>query len=378
MFDTLLAKVFTLFAQVMVKFQPVWDKYKLFIVFLVGVLIGWFALGWGLFPIEWTDATPGHLRADYRAAYLAFSAEEFYRTRDKSLLQTRLGLDLPKSKHIPWLADEAMLQEDLKMAVNEAEQFHLQDYVTALNGLQQASSLDPTLLSPSGVEQAAIAIEGETPTVTPLARALRIAVIAALVLIVSGGAGLGIYLLTRRQGSAPVTRTQPAETGGPEATMVGAYDVGTETRPVKSFATPYIFGDDYFDPSFSIEIDNDFLGECGIGISEILGAGDPKKVTAFEAWLFDKSDIRTVTKYLATEHAYNDPDLRAKLDAKGEVLLLTPGNEIVLETNGLRVKVRISDLEYGEAPTMPPNSFVQKVNFELEAWVKQPGDAPVT
>jgi len=80
MFDTLLAKAFTLFAQVMVKFQPVWDKYKLLIVFLIGVLIGWFALGWGLFPIEWTDATPGHLRADYRAAYLAFSAEEFYRT----------------------------------------------------------------------------------------------------------------------------------------------------------------------------------------------------------------------------------------------------------------------------------------------------------
>ncbi len=374
MFDTLLAKAFTLFAQVMVKFQPVWDKYKLLIVFLIGVLIGWFALGWGLFPIEWTDATPGHLRADYRAAYLAFSAEEFYRTGDKSLLQTRLGLDLPKSKHIPWLADETMLQKDLKMAVDEAEQFHLQNYVTALNGLQQASNLDPTLLSPSGAEQAATG--DETPTMTPLARALRIAVIAALVLIVSGGAGLGIYLLTRRQGSAQVTQ-QRAEAGAPDATMVGVYDVGAETRPVKSFGTPYIFGDDYFDPSFSIEIDNDFLGECGIGISEILGAGDPKKVTAFEAWLFDKSDIRTVTKYLATEHAYNDPDLRAKLDAKGEVLLLTPGNEVVLETSGLRVKVRISDLEYGEAPTLPPNSFVQKVNFELEAWVKQPGDALV-
>ncbi len=154
------------------------------------------------------------------------------------------------------------------------------------------------------------------------------------------------------------------------ATQVGV-PTAEGDRPVKSFSTPYVLGDDYFDPSFSIEIGADFLGECGIGISETLGAGDPKKVTAFEAWLFDKSDIRTVTKVLASEFAFNDPDLRAKLAPKGEVVMMRPGEEIVLETSVLRIKARIRDLEYAQGASLPPNSFVQKVNFELQSWVKQ-------
>jgi hypothetical protein len=48
MFDTLLAKGFTIFAQVMVKAQPIWDKYKLWISIALGVAIG-LVIGWGLF-----------------------------------------------------------------------------------------------------------------------------------------------------------------------------------------------------------------------------------------------------------------------------------------------------------------------------------------
>jgi hypothetical protein len=71
MFENLLAKVFTIFAQVMVKIQPIWDRFKLLICFVLGLIIGWFLLGWGLFPVSWVNATPGHLREDYRSAYLA-------------------------------------------------------------------------------------------------------------------------------------------------------------------------------------------------------------------------------------------------------------------------------------------------------------------
>ncbi len=103
-----------------------------------------------------------------------------------------------------------------------------------------------------------------------------------------GAAGIVWYLVASRNRGAEATKHAPE--GASVTTM--ATQVGVPTaegdRPVKSFSTPYVLGDDYFDPSFSIEIGADFLGECGIGISETLGAGDPKKVTAFEAWLFDK------------------------------------------------------------------------------------------
>jgi hypothetical protein len=366
MFDTLLAKVFTLFAQVMVKLQPIWDKYKALICLVVGLLVGWFALGWGLFPVEWTNATPAHLREDWRSAYLATSADEFYRTGDLELLQRRLGLDLPKSKHVPWLAEEGLLQSDLELAVEKAGSYRVQEYVPALAGLQQIMAQNPGALMP-GAEAAA----EEAAATTPLARILRIVGILAVLMLVIGAVGVGWYTLAGRRRDRSVAGpdvsrgAQGGTVGEPDTTIIEG------DRPVKSFNTPYVLGDDYFDPSFSIEIGSDFLGECGIGISETLGAGDPKRVTAFEAWLFDKSDIRTVTKVLASEFAYNDADLRSKLDPKGEVVMMRPGEEIILETSVLRIKARIKELEYAQGASLPPNSFVQKVSFELQSWVKQ-------
>jgi hypothetical protein len=198
---------------------------------------------------------------------------------------------------------------------------------------------------------------------------LRIVGIAAVVLLVVGAGGVAWYLLSGRgQARKPRPATQAPQ---PHTAASVATEVTTDQQPVKSFSTPYVLGDDYFDPSFSIEIGNDFLGECGIGISETLGAGDPKKVTAFEAWLFDKSDIRTVTKVLASDFAYNDADLMSKLQPKGEVVLMKPGEKLVLETSTLRVIARIKELDYAQGASLPPSSFLQKVNFELQAWVKQ-------
>jgi len=72
-----------------------------------------------------------------------------------------------------------------------------------------------------------------------------------------------------------------------------------EVPPMVQFMTTYMLGDDLFDDSFSIDSPTgEFLGECGVGISEAIGVGEPKKVAAYEIWLFDKNDIQTVTKVL--------------------------------------------------------------------------------
>ncbi|MGC9467572.1 MAG: hypothetical protein ACP5HS_03195 [Anaerolineae bacterium] len=375
MFDKLLATGFSVFAQTMVKIQPVWDRYKALIGLIVGVLIGWFVLGWWIFPVEWSNATPGHLHERYKSAYLAYASEEYFRTNDLELLQSRLGLDLAnyegvRVNNVPWLAEEDLLTEDIQDSLDNAAQYELGSYVSPLSRLQQMAAQEQGL-----VPEEAPAAEEDTTSVTPLARILRIVGILALVLLVVGAAGVGWYMFVGRQREgAPQKESAVADR---RTVPMGAAEVtGTEEEPVKSFNTPYVLGDDYFDPSFSIEIGSDFLGECGIGISETLGAGDPKKVTAFEAWLFDKSDIRTVTKVLASEYAYNDSDLMAKLEPKGEVVQMRPGQEIILETTAIRVKARIKELEYAQGANLPPNSFVQKVNFEIQAWVKQADQVP--
>lgn len=149
--------------------------------------------------------------------------------------------------------------------------------------------------------------------------------------------------------------------------------------PLMQRMSTYILGHGQYDDSFSIEDENErFLGECGAGISETIGVGEPQKATAIEVWLFDKDDfVRTITKVFASEHAFNDPALRAKLEPKGDLVLAQPGATVTLETASLRLQARIVELEYGTGP-LPPRSYFQKLTIELAAWRKDAAGAPAT
>src|SRR3970282_1678424 len=93
---------------------------------------------------------------------------------------------------------------------------------------------------------------------------------------------------------------------------------GLDRPPLATFRTTYTLGDDLYDDSFSIESANgDFLGECGVGIGDLIGVGDPKKVSAFEVWLFDKNDIQTFTKVLMSRYAFQDEATRNRMAAQG-------------------------------------------------------------
>ena len=54
---------------------PIWIWLPL--PFLIGLLIGWFALGWGLWPAVPKDMLPADLRTAEREAYLAMVSESF-------------------------------------------------------------------------------------------------------------------------------------------------------------------------------------------------------------------------------------------------------------------------------------------------------------
>jgi hypothetical protein len=148
--------------------------------------------------------------------------------------------------------------------------------------------------------------------------------------------------------------------------------VGESQKPLVQYTTTYLAGDDRYDMSFSIETTSgDFLGECGVGIGEIVGSGVPDKVTALEVWLFDKNDIRTLTKVLMSDFCFGDTALKARLAPKGEAAQLKKGEVVELKTQSLRVTARILDLVYGEAnpkENIAANSYFQKVEIELAAW----------
>ncbi len=343
----ILTAFFTMFSAVMVKIQPIWDKYQLLIALGTGLVIG-LIIGWGIFPVEWINATPGHLRADYRSYYLDYVAQEYVQTGDATVVRTKLGLDLPKSKHIPWLADKKALTSDLQTAIKEASQYNLHP-----EALQYLSTSMPTILA-SGEKEASSSSGGMMKLL--------------LLLLMVFGAVLIIFYLLRRKAKKGSEEEEEGELYGPPVEdLVGAPTEAQGEKPLKVFPAVYKFGDDYFDPSFSIEVGPDFLGECGVGFSETIGSGKPKKATAFEVWLFDKSDIQTVTKVLASEYAFNDPELREKLEAKGEVVMLKPGAKVMVETTALRVQAYVTEIEY--AADNP--AYIQTLNVELRAWVKK-------
>jgi uncharacterized membrane protein affecting hemolysin expression len=98
--------------------------------------------------------------------------------------------------------------------------------------------------------------------------------------------------------------------------------------------------------------------------------GDPKKVTAFEVWLFDKNDIQTVTKVLMSSHAINDAAIRQRLASKGEPVLVEPGQKILLETATLQLEAHVIEMVYGQG-ALPSGSFFERMTLELAVYPKQ-------
>ena len=145
-----------------------------------------------------------------------------------------------------------------------------------------------------------------------------------------------------------------------------------DTEPVAQFMSTFLAGDNYYDDSFAIELDDEnktFLGECGSGISESITIEGTKKVIATEVWIFDKNDISTITKLLVSESAYNDEELRAKLAPRGDLFIAREGEKFELETQTLRAQATVVSLEYGEGEQ--PNHVYDKVTVEIAVWQKE-------
>ncbi len=145
-----------------------------------------------------------------------------------------------------------------------------------------------------------------------------------------------------------------------------------EARPLKSltrarlgqawneFATEYHLGDDDFYYAFTIESpEREFVGQCGVVVSDLLSGELPQRVDAFEVWLFETQGNRTVTKVLASPFAYEDEARLARLSRRGEVVVAQPGTTLTLEGDHLRLVVTVTDCVYTPFRQAPDAAFSQ-------------------
>ncbi len=89
------------------------------------------------------------------------------------------------------------------------------------------------------------------------------------------------FIRSRRGGvgASPIEETAtPQQPAVSEESWTSVPKTKSSDTPMVQFMASYKLGDDLFDDSFSIDSPaGEFLGECGVGISEPIGVGEPKK-----------------------------------------------------------------------------------------------------
>ena len=327
------------FVVALLKKLPIVPIFAVVIGVIVGLIIGWQTK-------TFTDATPSYLRADLQVDYLRMAIDSYRLNQNPDLAIRR------------W----QNLGSGAQAAFTEIQ--------------KNPEGMDPAVIKAYGefVSRVLSAGGGEATdaqgSASPLTRMLVIGD-GSLALVVILGAAIVFYRrLFGRRGSGEVTAVMQAAQISRDAEKTNFEQLGL-APPITQTMTTYILGDDLYDESFSIDTPaGEFMGEYGVGVSEAIGVGDPKKVTALEIWLFDKNDIKTATKVLMSQHAFGDLSIRSRLEPKGELVQVEAQAQILLETATLQLLATVVDLEYGHAP-MPNNSYFERITLELAIWPRQ-------
>lgn len=331
---------------------------------LVGLALG-LLIGWVIMPISWTPNADDILAV----------ADSYSVNNDPVLARARL-------KNLARTDQERLIKQliqDLSSKGRAREVERLTNLARALE-----LSIAPVALTTPSVGTP-VAAATPRPTTAPSQGDNLLATILPIVLVLGLVAAIVAIFILRILPSLRARRArQPKSSMAAPTSPPFALDQRLAPTPpppptttpggLGRFVPSYTLGNDNYDTSYSLETPRgEFLGECGMGISETIGEGKPDKVVAFDVWLFDKGDVRTVTQILASDYAYKDTNLRTKLAQKGEVVLAEKDKMLRLETASLRIDARIVELVYAMNPNYPPNSHFQKLVVEIVPSLKSDG-----
>ena len=323
---------------------------------VVGLIVG-LIFAWGIWPVQWTDAGLPQMRSDLQQDYLVMTIQSFAQTQNVQDAQRRWN-EMGSNKTTLL----AQLQANPPTPLNQGA-------VSSFATVVQAGSLPGISGATSLPNVTQVATTGTTVVQPPSSSLSVVLVIMCVLTLLIGGLLLYLFVFRNRRPAIAGNRSMAAIPVGHKAEPV-AYAEGQEP-PIVQYLTTYSMGNDLYDDSFSIDsASGEFLGECGVGISDTIGVGDPKKVTAFEVWLFDKNDIQTVTKVLMSQHAFEDGSINQRLASKGEPVLAEPGKRILLETASLQLEARVVNMTYGQG-ALPAGSFFEQMTLELAVWQKK-------
>lgn len=390
-------------------YSPVTRIKKIYVYGVAGILIGLIlglVVGWGIWPVSWSDASAANLRPDMQHSVMSNAILAYTLTNDKE-----------KALHVyqDFGAQAKKVLEAVKTNPGLLNDEQISRFASAVGDLSASTSLpaEKESSNPGGAVTNPFS-KKNTGTIGLVLLGLLIAGAAAVYYFFFRGrdekssstmsmvkkatpaaASQGAAKPTYAQGSpasfnqssvpqrrievpAIVHQAAQAEKAAgkteldatKEETGSGKAPVIPAGKPIAQFLTTYMYGDDLYDESFIFDAPNgSFLGECGVSFSDIVGTGEPKKISAFEIWLFDKNDVQTVTSVLMCQHAFDDLFMRENLEKKGDSVLAEGEKRFTMETASLVLEGHIVDLSYGEL-LQTPQSYFQRLTLELAVYQK--------
>ncbi len=327
-----------------------------------GCLAGWLLIGWVIWPVQYTgDAYTYELNPAEKIQYVAAVADSYAMTRQIDVVRQRLQTWTTAEKAAA-LAQLYAEDQTQGKAVEAAVVIDIALQLRRWEGwdpvaIEQATGQVAAQYNRQGVPGKAQAVAvfatllGTTPT--PVAPApSRSATLQEISLAIPSGvfllggallasvlAMIAFWLVRRRATHSPISAPPPAQPA----------EIIDDATLLMQQESVYELGMDDFDAIYPIHARNsEWLGECGVNISTTLNEDPPRKVTAFEVWLFAKTPPRTSTKVLTIDAVYHDAELRNQLSSRGPLVLAAPEVAFALESGGLAVDARVVKLGYGD------------------------------
>jgi len=324
--------------------EKIADKIRAFplpaigVAFLVGLLLGWLAIGWWLWPVSWTDTDPWDLRTEHQKRYVGLVVRNYTGSRNADQARESLA---------GW--DKRALSDLLVT---------MQDQASDLESSQQLAELALALELPRTETQEAAESRPALAAPPLTSRLATVCASSAVVLVAIGLIVLAVSTAPWKSIAARARRAKRAPAAEEPKLLPG------------HFVSTYVHGRDDYDDYFSIEApDGRFLGECGLSIARSLGQETPRRVTALEMVLFDSLDHRTETRMLMSRYAHEDTALRQELVSRGELILAEPGIQTSVETKNLQILATVTDLDYADQD--PPKGVFQRLVVELDVKIKR-------
>lgn len=133
---------------------------------------------------------------------------------------------------------------------------------------------------------------------------------------------------------------------------------------IEIYTSTYESKDRFYDDSYTIYQDVEFLGECGIKYARVEDDGED---LGFEVWLFDRDAINTVSILLVPEGSLEDPS-----DEMNKLLQSSPithievkrGEMYVLSTNSVSLQIKVTDL-------VQENGKIKNMTVEMTSYKKK-------